>query len=83
MSRASAESSRALRRTSLIFREDPTRDLRALDTLEAVIADGRLYTKAELDDALARQRAFFASVWFDRPSVWLAELAAHAVARRR
>jgi imidazolonepropionase-like amidohydrolase len=65
----------------LIFREDPTRDLRALDTLEAVIANGRLYTKAELDEALARQRAFFESIWFYRPSVWLAEIAARGLAR--
>ena len=30
----------------LFFREDPTRDLAALATLEAVVAQGRLYPKA-------------------------------------
>lgn len=38
----------------LIFREDPTRDLAALDTLEAVVAGGRLYPRAELDAAVDR-----------------------------
>jgi imidazolonepropionase-like amidohydrolase len=41
----------------LVFREDPTRDLAALATLEAVIADGRLYRKRDLDAAIARQLA--------------------------
>ncbi len=66
----------------LIFREDPTRDLAALDTLEAVVADGRLYRKADLDAALARQRERFAQWWFDGPSVWLADLVARGIARR-
>ena len=43
----------------LIFREDPTRDLAALSTLEAVVAGGRLYPKPALDQALERQRAHF------------------------
>lgn len=38
----------------LIFREDPTRDPAALATLEAVVAGGRLYRKAELDAAVDR-----------------------------
>jgi imidazolonepropionase-like amidohydrolase len=36
----------------LIFSEDPTRDLRALPTLLAVVARGRLYSKDALDQAV-------------------------------
>ncbi len=43
----------------LIFREDPTRDLAALDTLEAVVAAGRLYPRGELEEAVVRQRRHF------------------------
>jgi hypothetical protein len=42
-----------------IFREDPTRDLGALDSLEAVVAAGRLLSRADLLAAAARQRAHF------------------------
>jgi adenine deaminase len=45
----------------LIFRDDPTRDLAALATLEAVVVQGRLYTRQWLDDALSREREHFAS----------------------
>ncbi len=38
----------------LVFREDPTRDLAALDTLELVVANGRVYARADLDRDLAR-----------------------------
>jgi len=38
----------------LIFRADPTQDLANLSTLEAVVADGRLYTRADLEARLAR-----------------------------
>jgi hypothetical protein len=55
----------------LIFREDPTRDLAALATLEAVVADGRLYTRGMLDDALARRRAHFEGELFDQISMAL------------
>lgn len=40
----------------LIFRKDPTQDLANLKTLEAVVADGRLYTKADLEQRFARLR---------------------------
>jgi imidazolonepropionase-like amidohydrolase len=53
----------------LVFREDPTRDLAALATLEAVVADGRLYTRADLDAQLARYRAYAEGFLFDRISV--------------
>lgn len=38
----------------LIFREDPTQDLAALDSLEAVISEGRLYTRDELNASVGR-----------------------------
>ena len=37
----------------LVFREDPTESLDAIETLELVIADGRAYTREEIDTALA------------------------------
>jgi imidazolonepropionase-like amidohydrolase len=40
-----------------IFSRDPTLDLEALDTLVAVVRDGRLYTRADLDARFARYRA--------------------------
>jgi adenine deaminase len=42
----------------LLFREDPTRDLAALQTLEAVVADGRLYRRETLDAVRASQRVY-------------------------
>ncbi len=44
----------------LVFREDPTRELAALATLEAVMAGGRLYPRSELEEAVRRQREHFA-----------------------
>lgn len=44
-----------------IFREDPTQDIAALSTLAAVVRDGRLYTRGDLDDRLARYRAHYES----------------------
>jgi hypothetical protein len=49
----------------LVFREDPTRDLRALSTLEAVLADGRLYRRQDLDAALEAQRVHFEQPLYD------------------
>jgi adenine deaminase len=49
----------------LLFRDDPTRDLRALATLQAVVARGRLYPRADLEAAIARHRALHASVVYD------------------
>lgn len=60
----------------LLFREDLSRDLTALSTLEAVVAQGRLYPKAVLDAALARQRDYFNGWLYDRLSMvyarWMA-----------
>jgi imidazolonepropionase-like amidohydrolase len=55
----------------LVFRDDPTRDLAALGTLAAVVADGRLYTREALDAQLARYRAYADGWLFDRVSVAL------------
>jgi hypothetical protein len=49
----------------LVFREDPTKSLDALDSLVAVIRDGRLYPRDALDAQLARYRAHFDSKAFD------------------
>jgi cytosine/adenosine deaminase-related metal-dependent hydrolase len=53
----------------LLFREDPTRDLDALATLEAVVADGRLYRREELDAALERARSHYRGWLYDRVSM--------------
>lgn len=43
----------------VIFAEDPTRSLDALDSIVGVVRDGRLYTREMLDDQLDRYRAHF------------------------
>lgn len=50
----------------LLFSRDPTQDLRNLSSLEAVIADGRLYTKQELSRRFTRLRDHW-SHWFVDP----------------
>lgn len=59
----------------LVFRDDPTKDLAALQTLEAVVAQGRLYTKEMLDTAKQRYSEQYADPWFDDLSMRLTELA--------
>jgi len=49
----------------LIFREDPTRSLDALDSLAGVVRDGRLFTREALDAQLARYRAHFDGRLYD------------------
>ena len=49
----------------LLFRDDPTVDLRALATLQAVVVQGRLYPRADLEAAIAEHRALHASVLYD------------------
>jgi hypothetical protein len=53
----------------LVFRDDPTRDLAALATLEAVVADGRLYPREALEAQLERYRRYADGWLFDRVSV--------------
>jgi len=62
----------------LIFREDPTRDLNALQTLEAVIAAGRLYPRETLEEASGRWQKHFADPVYDTISTWLASWLAPA-----
>jgi imidazolonepropionase-like amidohydrolase len=49
----------------VIFREDPTRGLDALDSIAAVVRDGRLYPREALDAQLARYRAHFDAALYD------------------
>jgi cytosine/adenosine deaminase-related metal-dependent hydrolase len=64
---------RAGARASLIvFREDPTKDLAALSTIEAVIVDGKLYRRTDLDRALAAWDRHFDNPLFDAISTRLA-----------
>lgn len=56
----------------LVFRDDPTKDLAALSTLEAVVAQGRLYAKETLDQALTRWRGYFDNPLYDAVSMAIA-----------
>ncbi len=55
----------------VVLRADPTRDLAALSTLEAVVAGGRLYTRVQLDAQLARYQQHFNGSFYDEVSVAL------------
>ncbi len=50
----------------LIFRQDPTACLDALSTLEAVVAQGRLYPRSYLQKALAQHRLRFQRPWREK-----------------
>ncbi|RIL02169.1 MAG: hypothetical protein DCC71_16780 [Proteobacteria bacterium] len=67
----------------LVLREDPTRDLGALETLEAVVADGRLYERRDLSAALVRQQVMLSSWWIDGPTVVIARLVAESLSMSR
>jgi imidazolonepropionase-like amidohydrolase len=60
----------------LVFRADPTRDLTNFQTLEAVIAQGRLYPRATLDAAVTRTRAMFDGAVADAVSMTLTRIVA-------
>ena len=49
----------------VIFREDPTRSLDALDSIVGVIRDGRLYTREALDAQLTRYRDHFDNALYE------------------
>lgn len=49
----------------LVFRQDPTKNLDAFSTLEAVSANGRLYTRDVLDDGLASHQEYFKGRLYD------------------
>lgn len=53
----------------LIFREDPTQSFATLDTLEAVISQGRLYTCEAIDRARKVYQRRFQNIVFDQVSV--------------
>lgn len=56
----------------LVFRADPTASLDALSTLEAVVADGRLYPREVLDAALARWKEHMRDPVYDAVTMRLA-----------
>jgi hypothetical protein len=58
----------------LVFRRDPTADLANLATLEAVVAQGRLYRRADLDRALAAYQRHYRGGVVDAISVAAARL---------
>jgi len=60
------------RASLIVFREDPTMDLAALSTIEAVIVDGKLYRRAVLDRALAAWDRLFDDPLFDAISTRVA-----------
>jgi imidazolonepropionase-like amidohydrolase len=53
----------------LVFRRDPTQDLAHLETLEAVVADGRLYRRDALEKQGLRYQDYAKGWLFDRLSV--------------
>ena len=55
-----------------MFREDPTKDLAALSMIEAVIVDGKLYRRRELDSAVAGWDRHFNNPVFDTISTRVA-----------
>ena len=56
----------------LVFREDPTRNLAAWESLEAVVADGRLYRVDDLEAQIQLSRRYFEGWLFDRVTVEIA-----------
>jgi imidazolonepropionase-like amidohydrolase len=67
----------------LLFREDPTVDLRAASTLEAVVADGRYYSKDTLDKAAGSYRRRFGNPLYDRVAMGAFTLIAAGFRPRR
>jgi hypothetical protein len=58
----------------LVFSDDPTGDLAALDSLTAVIADGRIYTRQDLDTAVERYRRYYHGFFWDKLLLGVARL---------
>lgn len=65
----------------LIFREDPTKNLAALSTMEAVIADGRLYSKDEFQAYHSRYQAHFHSAFYENIMGFIVGLAKYGFAK--
>jgi hypothetical protein len=66
----------------LIFRQDPTRDLAALSSLEAVVVRGQLYPRAALNAAVAVWQRHFAKPLVDQLSVRAARRALRNVVKQ-
>jgi hypothetical protein len=62
----------ARRPTRWCFAQDPTNDLDALDTLDAVIVNGLLYRRSDLDRAREAWSRHFDGVVFDAISMRVA-----------
>jgi len=56
----------------LVFQEDPTQSLEALGTLVAVVAQGKLYLREEIDRSVERYRAHFRGGLVDKISLPIA-----------
>ncbi|MCZ6805841.1 MAG: amidohydrolase family protein, partial [Deltaproteobacteria bacterium] len=56
----------------LVFQEDPTQSLEALGTLVAVVAQGKLYLREEIDSSVERYRAHFRGGLVDKISLPIA-----------
>ena len=68
----------------LVFERDPTQSLDAFGTLQAVVVAGRLYTRAEIQEAVARFQEFYEGWAIDQLSVVLTRrILASAVKRSR
>jgi hypothetical protein len=65
----------------LIFRENPIEDLSALDTLEAVVVDGQLYLKEDLDKKVAEFRNHYASFPVKQLAAFFAQRAVNKAAQ--
>ena len=57
----------------LIFAEDPTRSLDALDSLHAVVSGGRLYRQSDLRESIEEYRSFYQRWVVDQLSVRVAK----------
>jgi imidazolonepropionase-like amidohydrolase len=63
-----------------IYRADPTVSLDALETLEIVVADGRLYRKSDLDQWVERYRRHFRGWLYTRAMAIVTDLLEHGYA---
>jgi imidazolonepropionase-like amidohydrolase len=59
----------------LVFKQDPTKSLSAFETLEAVVAQGRLYPMDKLRKGMEQYLAHYEDPWFDQITQRLTELA--------
>ena len=63
----------------VLFGEDPTGSLDALDTIQGVVRDGRLYTRRALDEQLRAYRDHAAGPLYDAITTFLVRRALAAV----